>query len=102
MMRTKVTAREQVTQVLTKKYGKPTRISWTEWKNTQTGDVVRRTQNMHWQLKGLRVDYYSQIAGALTNSQIPMGRVDVYTPQFQAMLAASQRNTAATSQKGKF
>lgn len=101
---TQIGAHQQILQLLTQKYGRPTRTGTVDWTDRRTGQLMRKTPTYHWDVRGLRVDYYVQDVSLIDNrSETPTGRIDVMTTQFATITAgfAAQRQ-ATQSGKGRF
>jgi hypothetical protein len=100
---TKITATEQVLNMLGAKYGRPSRNATDEWLDRRTGQVVRRTPIYYWDLQGVQVEFHAQDAWNLTNSDAPKGRVDVRTPVFGEVLRSFEARAAQSQPaRGKF
>ena len=70
----------------------------------RTGQLVRKTPTYHWDVRGLRVDYYVQDVSLIDNrSETPTGRIDVMTTQFATITAGFAAQRQATQPvKGRF
>lgn len=101
---TQIGAHQQIVQMLTQKYGRPTRTGTVDWTDRQTGQLVRKTPTYHWDVRGLRIDYFVQDVSLIDNrSETPTGRIDVMTTQFATLTAsfAAQRQ-AVQPGRGRF
>lgn len=99
---TRIPAYEQVLKALTAKFGPPTRTLMTDWKDPRTGVLVRKTPVVVWALKGLQVHFHAQSAATLLNSETPMGRVDLFTSQFESILQQQAARESVARPKSRF